>query len=137
MFTNHSMTGKQIRAVLLDISKAFESVWIRGLLSKLNANGIKAKLLRWIKHYLTNRDQRVVVDGTYSGWAVTQAFVPQGSVLGPLLFLTFINDLSVGIKSNVKHFADDTMFYVSVENGIATAKILNNDLKLSSGLKNG
>ena len=97
---------------------------------KLNANGVKGKLLRWIKHYLTNREQTVVVDGTYSSWAVTKAGVPQGSVLGPLLFLIFINDLTVGIKSNVKLFADDTMLYVSVENAMATAKILNNDHKM-------
>ena len=122
--------GKQIRAVFLDISKAFDRVWIRGLLSKLSANGIRGKLLRWLKSYLTNREQRVIIDGTCSGWANTQAGVPQGSVLGPLLFLTFINDLTDGLKSNVKLFADDTMLYVSVENPIAIANILNRDLKL-------
>ena len=70
------------------------------------------------------------MDGTYSGWVVTKAGVPQGSALRPFLFLIFINDLTLSIKSNVKLFADDTMLYVSVENAIATARILNNDLKL-------
>ena len=73
--------GKQIRAAFLDISKAFDRVWIRGLLSKLRANGIRGKLLRWLNSYLTNREQRVVIDGTCSDWANTQAGVPQGSVL--------------------------------------------------------
>ena len=122
--------GRQIQAVFLDTSKAFDRVWIRGLLSKLNANGIRGKLLRWIMDYLTNREQRVTVDGSYSNWEKTEAGVPQGSVLGPLLFLIFINDLTEGLKSNVKLFADDTMLYVSVENAIAAASILNNDLKL-------
>ena len=122
--------GKQIGAVFLDFSKAFDHVWIRGLLSKLSANGIRGKLLRWLKSYLANREQRVTIDGTCSGWANTQAGVPQGSVLGPLLFLTFINDLTDRLKSNVKLFAEDIMLYVSVENPIATANILNSDLKL-------
>ena len=99
-------------------------------LTNLNVNGIKGKLPRWIKHFLTNSEQISCgwnILGSYSSRCTTR---PQGSVLGPFLFLILINDPTVGIKSNVKLFADNIMFYVSVENAIATAKILNNDLKL-------
>ena len=121
--------GKQVRAVFLDISKAFDRVWIQGLLSKLHANGIRGKLLRWIKQYLTNRKQRVSVDNNYSSWAVTKAGVPQGSVLGPLLFLVFINDLTDDLQCNTKLFADDTMLYLTVEDPIISARLLNDDLR--------
>ena len=98
-------------------------------MSKLHANGIRGKLLRWIKQYLTNRKQRVSVDSNYSSWAVTKAGVPQGSVLGPLLFLVFINDLTDDLQCNTKLFADDTMLYLTVEDPIISARLLNDDLR--------
>ena len=121
---------KEVRAIFLDISKAFDRVWTRGLLAKLRSAGIKGKLFTWIKEYLSSRKQRVIVDNCYSLWKETRAGVPQGSVLGPLLFLIFINDIVDNIKSHIKLFADDTMIYTVVEDPVRAAVMLNNDLKM-------
>ena len=89
----------KIYSVYLDMSKAFDKVWHEGLSFKLEQNGVKGKLLVLLKNYLSNRKQRVVINGTESNWGVIKAGVPQGSVLGPLLFLIYINDLEDGLKS--------------------------------------
>ena len=120
---------KEVRSVFLDISKAFDRVWIQGLLTKLRSNGIGKKLLGWINLYLTNRKQRVLLDGFYSTWEITRVGVPQGSVLGPLLFLVFINDITENIQSHIKLFADDAMLYLDVEDHTKAAQILNQDLQ--------
>ena len=101
----------ELRAILLDISKAFDKVWHDGLLFKLKQNGVSGKLLKKIESYLHNRKQRVSLNGFNSEYSVIESGVPQGSVLGPLLFLVYINDLEKNLKSNVKFFADDTMLY--------------------------
>ena len=80
-------SGKEIRVVLCNISKAFDRVWHRGLLYKLSSAGINFDLLRWLSSYLSNRTQRVVLNGQSSEWASVKAGVPHGSILGPLLFL--------------------------------------------------
>ena len=100
--------------MFLDISKAFDKVWYEGLLFKLERNGIKGNLLRLIKNYLLNRKQRVVLNGQESGWEELHSGVPQGSVLGPLLFLIYINDLTDNISSNIKLFADDSSLFARV-----------------------
>ena len=79
--------GKEIRFLFLDVSKAFDKVWHRGLLSKLKRYGITGKLHTWITDYLTNRKQRVAIDGANSEYISLKSGVPQGSILGPLLFL--------------------------------------------------
>ena len=82
----------EVRAIFLDISKAFDKVWHEGLLSKLKQNGISGKLLTLFESYLHNRKQRVALDGFFSEYAHIESGMPQGSVLGPLLFLIYIND---------------------------------------------
>ena len=89
------MEGKEVRMVFLDISKAFDKVWHKGLLYKLESLGVRDPVLKWIKSYLTGRKQRVIIDGQSSDWREIEAGVPQGSVLGPLLFLFILMILLV------------------------------------------
>ena len=106
---------KEVRAILCDISKAFDRVWHRGLLYKLRRAGITGSLLSWFSHYLQDRKQRVVIPGASSNWSSVQAGVPQGSILGPLLFLLYINDIVEDIQSSIRLFADDTSLYIIVD----------------------
>ena len=112
----------------LDISKAFDKVYHEGLLYKLRQLGIEGKLLQWIKSYLTGRQQRVVLNGASSEYKCTNAGVPQGSILGPLLFLVFINDIVLNINSKIYIFADDTSIMRQITNPITDFEILNQDL---------
>ena len=120
--------GYEVRGVFLDISKAFNKVWHEGLIFKLKQNGFSGKLLNLIKDFLKNRKQRVVLNGQFSSWADVDAGVPQGSILGPLLLLIYINDLTNDLSSSAKLFADDTSLFSVVFNVDATAKELNDDL---------
>jgi hypothetical protein len=123
-------SGKEIRVVFLDISKAFDRVWHKGLLFKLKKCGITGKLLEWLKDYLTNRQQRVVVNGEHSDWGNINAGVPQGSVLGPLLFLIFINDITYVIQHcKIRLFADDTCLFIEVDEQDSAALAINEDLE--------
>ena len=101
----------EVRAVFLDIYKAFDKVWHDGLIFKLKQNGVSGCLLMFFQNYLNTRKQRVLLNGSYFGFSAVESGVPQGSVLGPLLFLIYINDLERNIKSNIKIFADDTMLF--------------------------
>ena len=87
---NSYETYDETRAVFLDISKAFDKVWHEGLCFKLRQNGIVGNLLNLITNFLNNRQQRVVLNGQESQWESIYSRVPQGSVLGPLLFLIYI-----------------------------------------------
>ena len=100
----------EVRSVFLDMSKAFDKVWHEGLLFKLRQNGINGKLINLLKSYLSNRKQRVLINGSESDWGEIESGVPR-SVLGPLLFLVYTNDLEIGIKSHIKFFADDTSLF--------------------------
>ena len=117
----------EVRGVFLDISKVFDKVWHAGLIFKLEQNGIPGKLLRLIKYFLCNRKQRVVLNGQRSSWVDVQAGVPQASILEPLLFLIYINDLTDNLVSNPKLFADNTLFSTVTDPNV-TANQINNDL---------
>ena len=105
----------ETRAVFLDISKAFDKVWHEGVIHKLKCNEITSNLLTFFDNYLKDRHQHVVLNGTESKWMKVNAGVPQGSVLGPLLFLVYINDLPDNIKSEMRLFADDSFLFTKVE----------------------
>ena len=139
------------RVVSLDISKAFDRVWHKGLLHKLPAYGICGTALQWILSYLSNRRISVVVEGVSSDNLSINAGVPQGSVLGPTLFLLYINDLPDQLQSDIFVFADDTTLSQSThyksqsesshlleEKRAESAEVLNNDLEnIAEWGKNG
>ena len=92
-------------------------------------NGISGELLHILSNFLSNRKQRVVLNGENSSWTNVHAGVPQGSILGPLLFLIYINDLSKNLKANAKLFADDTSLFSVVYDVNTSARELNDDLQ--------
>ena len=94
--------------------------------------GISGDLYKLLENYLSGRLQRVVLNGQTSSWRPHLAGVPQGSILGPLLFLIYINDLPNDLKSNAKLFANDTSLFTIVKDENESANILNNDLSLIS-----
>ena len=120
--------GKEVRVVFLDISKAFDRVWHRGLLHKLHYIGISGDLLKWFENYLSNREQKVVINGKASSYLKIPAGVPQGSILGPLLFLVYINDIVLELNCCIRLFADDTSLYIVVENPNASTILLNSSI---------
>ena len=93
------------------------------------AIGVRGVLLTWFKDYLSNRSQAVVVKGKISPYLNISSGVPQGSVLGPLLFLIYINDIVTDIESIIKLFADDTSIYLSIDDPERRTLILNSDLR--------
>ena len=118
-----------VRGVSLNLSKVFDKVWHDGIIFKLKVYGVEGELLSLFKNYLENREQRAVLNGQTSEWRKIMSGIPQGSVLGPLLFLIYINDLPDGINSLCKIFTDDTSLFSKVSDIHKSASNLNDDLE--------
>ncbi len=119
--------GQQTDIIVMDFSKAFDKVDHHKLLMKLHRLGIHPKTICWISSFLYGRTQQVAVEGHNSDNLPVLSGVPQGSVLGPCLFLSYINDLPDSVKSKVRLFADDTIVYLTVKS-TQDAQTLQNDL---------
>lgn len=123
-FTKMIDRGEDIDIIYLDFKKAFDSVPHYRLLRKMEAYGINGKIYGWVRNFLTNRTQRVKVGQEFSSTANVSSGIPQGSILGPILFTIFINDLPDNLNSKCKIFADDTKIYNTPENNV----IMQNDI---------
>ena len=108
--------GSSVDVIYLDFRKAFDAVPHQRLLRKLQAYGIRGRILKWIEAFLTDRKQRVVLNGESSPWLEVFSGVPQGSVLGPLCFLIYVNDIVEIVSSSIKLYADDAKLYGCVDN---------------------
>ena len=123
-------SGKHLDVIILDYSKAFDTVPHRRLLCKLHHYGIKGHLLRWIEEFLVGRTQSVLVDGTKSPEEAVLSGVPQGTVLGPLMFLLYINDMPSQVQryTRCRLFADDSLLYRVMDSTLDQVQ-LQQDLK--------
>ena len=122
--------GMKFGLFFLDISKAFDKVWHKGLLGKLRPIGVSGSLFTWFKSHLSEREQRVVIEGSNSFWSEIHAGVPQGSVLGPLLFLIYINDIQSNVQSSCFLFADDSFLLEEITGSPDVSALhLNQDLQ--------
>ena len=115
--------------ILCDISKAFDRVWHTGLLLKLKAYGVDGKLFKWFESYISSRKQCVFINNSKSPLVNTNAGVPQGSVLGPLLFLLYVNDIADNLLSLTRLFADDTSLSYSSQSPYTIEDVINSDLE--------
>ena len=107
--------GFAVDVIYLDYKKAFDTVPHQKLLIKLREYGFESRLVEWIRAFLSKRKMRVIVNGCSSGWVGVLSGVPQGSVLGPLLFLLYVNDIPDWVTGNVRMFADDTKIWRKIE----------------------
>ena len=115
--------------MFLDITKTFNRVWPDGLLFKLKQNGASRNLFQLIKSFLRGRSEGVLVNGQTSDWETIQVGVPQGSILRQLFFLTYINDLTHNLNSDVELFVDDISLLSEVCDPLEAANVLNNNLR--------
>ena len=122
--------GFEVGGVFLDISKTFDKVWHECFILKLKQNGISGNLLNLLCDFLRNRKQRILLNDQISDGSDVRATVLQGSILGPLLFLIYINDLSEGLSSNAKLFADYTSLFSVIHDSNTSALELHSDLAI-------
>ncbi len=121
--------AKQSDILILDFSKAFDTVPHHRLLHKLQFYGIQGDVHQWISRWLTDRKQRVVVDRDCSSKVKVKSGVPQGTVLGPLMFLLYINDIGDNVALSLRLFADDSLLYRGI-GSITDALKLQEDLDI-------
>ena len=107
--------GIPVDIIFLDFQKAFDKVPHGRLMAKIREIGVDQQLCSWIENWLSDRTQRVCIDGIYSDWAEVTSGVPQGSILGPLLFTIYINDLEQNVGNNILKFADDSKLWGAAE----------------------
>ncbi|CAM5155297.1 unnamed protein product [Eretmochelys imbricata] len=128
---SHVDKGDPVDIVYLDFQKAFDKVPHQRVLCKLSCHGIRGKILSWIGNWLKDREQRVGINGKFSEWRGVTRGVPQGSVLGPILFNLFINGLEKGVNSEVAKFAADTKLLKIVKTKADCEEIQKDLTKLS------
>jgi hypothetical protein len=114
-FLQEHYKGYQLDVAILDFSKAFDTVPHSKLLHKLHQYGIKGKIHKWLTNFLTARSMRTIVEGEKSNETTVDSGVPQGTVLGPILFLCHINDLPDSVTSSIRLFADDCLLYRTIK----------------------
>ena len=124
--------GHHVQTAFLDLRNAYDRVFIPGLLFKLSDLGFSGETLRWFSSFLTNRQHCVRVNGSSSDTQCLISGIPQGTVLGPLLFLIFINDLPKSMTNNCSIFADDTTAYTTGKNITTTTVALSLDVTAAS-----
>ena len=126
--------GYEVDIVYIDFQKAFDSVPQKKLLNTISKYGIKGKTLNWIPAFLTDRMQRVAVNESFLKWAPVVSGVPQGSVLGPILFLLYINSMLDGITSPMLLYADDAKIFRSITDAIQEENYNLTGMKSPNGL---
>ena len=129
--------GGQVDTFILDFEKAFDTPPHELLKSKLYGYGICGKTLKWIDSFLCFRQQRVVVNGIKSDWAPVLSGVPQGTILRPLLFSLYINDITTDIDSEIMLFADDCVCYREIKGTEDTVKLQEDLDRLGCWARNG